>query len=128
MVPVREGGAAYNSTFPFLLYPIFPFLSSSLGFLWPGTVADRRQGEAETKLLEFSKDKEGFEVFVMRPSSVTPKERGVLKNFAAVLAPMIRVNELSAAMLDIAIHGGGGKQTFENGDLVSRGREASSRK
>jgi hypothetical protein len=35
---------------------------------------------------------------------------------------MIRVNELAAAMIDVAVNGGGSK-TWENRDLVSRGRE-----
>jgi len=58
----------------------------------------------------------------MRPSGVTPKERGVLKSVVAGLVPLIRVNELAAAMLDVAINGAG-KQTWENRDLVERGRE-----
>jgi hypothetical protein len=75
-------------------------------------------------LEEFGKDKEkeGFEVIITRPSGVTPKERGVLKNIAASVVPMIKVDELAAAMVDIALNGGE-KGTWENRDLVERGRE-----
>lgn len=61
-------------------------------------------------------------MFIMRPSGVTPKERGVIKSIAASVAPLIRVNELAAAMVDVAVNGGG-KQTWENRDLVVKGRE-----
>ncbi|KAE9382008.1 hypothetical protein N431DRAFT_491273 [Stipitochalara longipes BDJ] len=88
-----------------------------------GKEARRIGGEAETKLLEFGEKSDGFDVYIARPSGVTPKERGVLKSVAAGLVPMIRVNELAAAMLDIAVNGAQ-KQTLENRDLVSRGREA----
>ena len=41
---------------------------------------------------------------------------------AAAIVPLIRVNELAAAMLDLAVHGAE-KRTLENGELVARGRE-----
>jgi hypothetical protein len=53
---------------------------------------------------------------------VTPKERGVLKSIAASVVPMIRVDELAAAMVDIALNGGE-KGLLENCDLVEKGRE-----
>jgi hypothetical protein len=85
---------------------------------------DEIEGETETKLLEFRKDKqkEGFEVFITRPSGVTPKDRGVLKSIAAAIVPMIKVDELAAAMLDIAVNGSD-QQTLENHDLVVKGRK-----
>jgi hypothetical protein len=57
----------------------------------------------------------------MRPSSVTGKERGI-KNFVTGLLPMIRVDELAAALVDTVVNGGR-MQTFENRDLVATGRE-----
>ncbi len=57
----------------------------------------------------------------MRPSGVIGKERGI-KTFVAGFLPMIQVDELAAAMVDTAINGGK-MQTFENGDLVARGKE-----
>ncbi len=57
----------------------------------------------------------------MRPSGVTGKERGI-KNFVTGFLPMIRVDELAAAMVDTAVNGSK-MQTFENGDLVARGTE-----
>jgi hypothetical protein len=56
-------------------------------------------------LIEFGKSNKGLDVFIMRPSGVTPKDRSVLKSIAASVAPMIRVNELAASMLDVAVHG-----------------------
>jgi hypothetical protein len=52
---------------------------------------------------------------------VTGKERGI-KSFVAGLLPMIRVDELAAALVDTVVNGGR-MQTFENRDLVARGRE-----
>jgi len=48
----------------------------------------------------------------MRPSGVTAKDRSLLNSLSATFAPMIRVNELAAAMIDVAV----------NGDGVRRGR------
>ena len=73
-------------------------------------------------MIEFGKSNKGLDVFIMRPSGVTPKDRSVLKSIAASVAPMIRVNELAASMLDVAVHGAE-KQTWENGDLVTKGKE-----
>ena len=53
---------------------------------------------------------------------MTPKERGVLKSIAASVVPMIRVDELAAAMVDIAVNAGE-KGMWENRDLVEKGRE-----
>lgn len=72
------------------------------------------------KLLELGEGK-GLDVYVMRPSGVTPKE-GAMAKIAGFL-PMIRVDELAAAAVDIAMHGSE-MRTLENGDLVKRGREA----
>jgi hypothetical protein len=58
----------------------------------------------------------------MRPSGVTPKDRSLLKSVSATFAPMIRVNELAAAMVDVAVNGDR-KRLWENRDLVSRGQE-----
>lgn len=82
----------------------------------------RLGGEAETKLEEFGKGHEGLDVYIMRPSGVTAKDRSLLNSLSATFAPMIRVNELAAAMIDVAVNGGGSK-TWDNRDLVSRGRE-----
>jgi hypothetical protein len=57
----------------------------------------------------------------MRPSGVTGKERGI-KSFVTGFLPMIRVDELAAAMVNTIVNGGR-MQTFENRDLVARGRE-----
>ncbi|PMD32827.1 hypothetical protein L207DRAFT_439990 [Hyaloscypha variabilis F] len=101
ILAVREGKPIY-----------FPFAKE----------ARRIAGETETKLLEFGEQNQGVEVYIARPSGVTPKERGVVKSVAAAIVPLIRVNELAAAMLDLAVHGAE-KRTLENGELVARGRE-----
>jgi hypothetical protein len=57
----------------------------------------------------------------MKPSGVTGKEKGI-KSFVVGFLPMIRVDELAAVLVDTAVNGGK-MPTFENGDLVKRGRE-----
>lgn len=46
----------------------------------------------------------------------------MLKSIAASVVPMIRVDELAAAMVDIAVNAGE-KGMWENRDLVEKGRE-----
>lgn len=88
------------------------------------------QGELETRLLAFSRPQleprpqapnpSNFSAFVVRPGLVLAKPPGILNSIMGLSkAYTIRVDDLAAAMADIAIEGKGDR-IVENGGLRAR--------
>ena len=76
----------------------------------------------ETKVLELPAE-ENFEAYIVKPSAVLKRDAWVLGMVAAVVpVPSIRVDELGAAMVNLATVGDE-KRVWDNADLVTRGRE-----
>ncbi|KAH9205111.1 hypothetical protein DL95DRAFT_397944 [Leptodontidium sp. 2 PMI_412] len=81
-------------------------------------------GLAETNLITFAQSNPGFESFIARPAFVLSKSKSKLglQNLLMGFLPSVRVDALAAVLIDTVLHGGT-MQTFENRDLVRRGRE-----
>lgn len=84
-------------------------------------VLTHSQGLAELNLVEFAKKTPGFESYIARPASVQPKNNGAIMSAVMSLLPSVRVDQLAATLIDLAVHGGD-RQTWENGQLAMRGR------
>jgi len=72
-------------------------------------------------LLELAEQNRDFEAVVIKCGYVVKKESAVPEVLVGVSRNGIRVDELSAAMVEIAVTGGGSK-TFENSELRSMGK------
>jgi hypothetical protein len=83
------------------------------------------QGEAENQLIDLERENPTtFAAFLAQVGSVVPKNNKALLVVAMLtqpLNPYIMVDELAAAIIDIAVNGGEG-QTLANADLVARGK------
>ncbi|EPE26253.1 NAD(P)-binding Rossmann-fold containing protein [Glarea lozoyensis ATCC 20868] len=91
--------------------------------LW--IMSDMRKigGEAETKLIEYAKEADAFETFILRPGGIRPKEGKMLPD-CIVGSFNVRVDEVAATLIDCAVRGDeGGRDTLENADIARRGRE-----
>jgi len=89
-------------------------------FLFPE--ARKVAGGVEAKLLDFAQSHpSNFQSYIMRPAGVLTKDTSV-KNYLMGFVPSVRVDELAATMLDVAINGSK-METWENRDLAKRGRE-----
>jgi len=90
--------------------------------LWFGQEGRRLRGQIENELLELqNQHSDGFATFVVRPGMVLSKERTVM-NAVASMGPSIKVDELAAAILNIALTGDGA-QIVENDVLGREGRQ-----
>ncbi len=82
------------------------------------------QGDVENKLIDFEeKHPYTFETIITKPGAVLGKGNPVPQMLYGV-AKAIKVDTLAAAMIDLAISGGKGKQTMENADLEERAKAA----
>jgi len=79
------------------------------------------QGLAETKLLELAENNRDFEAVIIKCGYVLKKESAVPEVLVGVSRNAIRVDELAAAMVEIAVMGSGSK-TFGNSELRSIGK------
>jgi hypothetical protein len=83
------------------------------------------KGEAENQLMQLEReDPDTFAAFLAQAGSVIPKNSQALLVVAGLtkpLYPYVMVDELAAAMIDVALNGGE-TQTLTNADLVFRGR------
>lgn len=94
--------------------------SSGLYADWPSNP----QGDVENKLIDFEeKHPYTFETIITKPGTVLGKGNPVPQMLYGV-AKAIKVDTLAAAMIDLAISGGKGKQTMENADLEERAKAA----
>ncbi|KAI9048273.1 hypothetical protein LZ554_008068 [Drepanopeziza brunnea f. sp. 'monogermtubi'] len=78
-------------------------------------------GQAELNLLEITES--SLDAFIARPGVVLPKDASIGSLVKRSLLPSVRVDELAAALLDVAVRKGS-QQILENRDLVQKGREA----
>ncbi|MCJ1399428.1 hypothetical protein MMC11_002630 [Xylographa trunciseda] len=89
--------------------------------LWIGQEGRRVRGQIENELVELAKQhSDSLATFVVRPWMVLSKERTVMSAVASV-GPSIRVDELAAAILNIALSGEG-MQIMDNDVLAREGR------
>ena len=100
--------------------------SKTLWFLGEGR---KVRGTVETELLELGggggddHDERRLETYVVRPAYVQAKGTGpVVRAVVGAVVPRVGVEELAAASIGIAVHGGE-RRILENEDLVRRGRE-----
>jgi hypothetical protein len=84
----------------------------------------------ETKLLEFeSQNADIFKAYLPRPGSVIPRNSMFMTVLGAVTRPIypdLKVEELAAAMIGIAVNGGyegEGENTILHEELQTKGRE-----
>jgi len=80
-------------------------------------------GQAEINLLQLAKERpDEFEAYIMRPAFVLGKERTLGNAVKAALGYTVSVDELASVLLDVA-EKGAEKDTWENAELRTRGRE-----
>ncbi|KAH8647602.1 hypothetical protein BGZ60DRAFT_391177 [Tricladium varicosporioides] len=90
--------------------------------IWLYPEARKLGGEAETTLLDFAKQNEkSFEAYIARPAGVRAKD-GMNLDCVVGTSYSIKVDELAASLID-AVVTGNEKRTWENKDLVTKGRE-----
>lgn len=82
--------------------------------------ANTSQGLAELNLVNFAKKNPGFESYIARPASVQPKHNGAIMSAVMSLLPSVKVDQLAATLVDLAVNGSD-RQTWENGQLATRG-------
>ena len=89
------------------------------------------QGEVENQLLELGKQPDAPATYITRPGLVQRPDVGVVMGTLARfggLMPSVRVDQLAAAMIGIAIGGAGDRQIWDNAELVEKGTELLSSK
>lgn len=85
------------------------------------------QGMTETKLFAFAEDRQlnqrPWEAYVVKPAWVNSKQKGAV--FASIFGNrwMIRVDQLGAAMIDIALHGHSERRLLHPA-VVAKGKAA----
>ncbi|MCJ1281721.1 hypothetical protein MMC26_001043 [Xylographa opegraphella] len=90
--------------------------------LWFAQEGRRMRGQIEKALVELQKQhNDSITTFIVRPWMVLSKERTAMSAIASV-GPSIRVDELAAAAVNIALTGGD-SQIVDNGVLVKQGRQ-----
>jgi hypothetical protein len=84
-----------------------------------------RQGTAETEMIAFAEKTEIhnglWSTFIVKPSMVLRKQNSILPWFSCCAMGFVRVDELAAAMIDIA-RNGSEEQVAQNPEIVMRGR------
>jgi hypothetical protein len=80
-----------------------------------------KQGLAETKLLELAEKSGNFETVVIKCGYVLKKDNVVPELFVGFSKQAIRVDELAAAMVELAVMGSGSK-TIRNAELRGLGK------
>lgn len=63
-----------------------------------------------------------FEPAIVRPGGVLPKSPSVFQQASGMLFPNVRVDELAATMIDLALNSKSG-ELLENAELKSRGAQ-----
>lgn len=84
------------------------------------------QGLAQAKFLEFGKQKQkqNVETYVVKPAVVLAKDASALLGslFRIFSVPAVRVDQLAAVMVDLAVNGGS-EQLVSNRVIIESGRE-----
>ncbi|KAJ5227341.1 uncharacterized protein N7469_007347 [Penicillium citrinum] len=77
----------------------------------------RIRGQVESEILKFANENAGFESYIVKPGLIF--SRGVpLPSFVSNIATSIKVDNLAAKMLDLALKGGE-KKVWENSEVNS---------
>ncbi|MCJ1240724.1 hypothetical protein MMC14_008728 [Varicellaria rhodocarpa] len=92
--------------------------------LWFYVNGRRVRGAAEARVLESAEDgsQNGFTVHVVKPGGVLPKNQTFLQRYIFGDSLSIRINELGATMVDLAVHGNEQK-VFHNQEIIKHGRK-----
>ncbi|KAF7510887.1 hypothetical protein GJ744_005717 [Endocarpon pusillum] len=92
--------------------------------LWFYVTGRRVRGAAEAKVLESAEDgsQSGFTVYVVKPGAVLPKDGALLQRCLLGDSLSIRINELGATMVDLAVQGNEQK-VFHNQEIIKHGRK-----
>lgn len=83
--------------------------------------ADFSQGLAQTNFLEFGKQNQNVQTYVVRPAAVLAKDGSALLRCLLWMAS-VKTDELAAVMVDLAVNGGS-EQVVGHKVTVERGRE-----
>ncbi|KAJ6559855.1 hypothetical protein B0H19DRAFT_1027617 [Mycena capillaripes] len=82
----------------------------------------RVKGKAETELLSFGANTEGWETYIARPAMVLRTKGDALKRLGGFVTGTVRVDALAAAMIDVVCCGNeNGERVIENTEIVERG-------
>ncbi len=93
-------------------------------FLWFYTNGRRVRGAAEARVLGSTEDgSQGeFSVYLVKPGAVLPKDGAFLQRCILGDSLSIRINELGATMVDLAVQGNEQK-VFHNQEIIKYGRK-----
>jgi hypothetical protein len=82
------------------------------------------QGLAQSKFLEFGKQNQNVETYVVKPAGVLAKDASALLGslLRTFSVPAVRVDKLAAVMVDLAVNGGS-EQVVLNKVIVESERE-----
>ncbi|MCJ1328217.1 hypothetical protein MMC10_004893 [Thelotrema lepadinum] len=96
--------------------------------LWYFTNGRRVRGAAEAKVQECAEDgsESRFTVYVVKPGAIMSKNRGFLEKCILGESLSVGMNELTATMVDLAVHGNE-KKVFLNQDIIKHGKELQER-
>ncbi|KAI9851533.1 MAG: hypothetical protein M1824_002612 [Vezdaea acicularis] len=115
-------------------------LDQNKRLLW-GDQIRKVKGRVEAPIFEMSntKDKDGergFSAYSLRPGGILSGRPGVWERVMGGLLPSVGVEEVAACLVDVALHGNGGREEreggvesgfrgriLENGELARRGKE-----
>lgn len=92
--------------------------------LWFYANGRRVRGAAEARVLESAEDgsQSGFTVYVVKPGAVLPKDGATFQKCILGDSLSIRINELAATMVDLAVQGNEQK-VFHNQEIIKYGRK-----
>ena len=92
--------------------------------LWFYANGRRVRGAAEAKVLESTEESlpNGFGVYVVKPRAVLSKGRAIVQKCILGDSLSIRVNELGAVMVDLAVEGNE-RKVFHNNEIIDYARK-----
>ncbi|KIW56501.1 hypothetical protein PV05_05160 [Exophiala xenobiotica] len=92
--------------------------------LWFFAHGRRVRGATEARVLESAADgsHSGFTVYVVKPGGVVPKDKGILQRCVFGDSISVRIDELGATMIDLAVRGSEQK-VFQNQDIIKHARK-----
>lgn len=89
--------------------------------LWFFANGRRVRGAMETRILETAEDADGFSVYLLKPGGVLPRNGGILQKYVFGDSLSIRIDELAATMVDLAVRGND-QRIFSNQGVIKYAR------
>ncbi|KAK5213213.1 hypothetical protein LTR47_001263 [Exophiala xenobiotica] len=92
--------------------------------LWFFANGRRVRGAVEARVLEAAEDgsQNGFEVYLVKPGGVVPKDKAFFQRYIFGDSLSINIDELGATMVDLAVRGSEQK-VFQNQDIIKHARK-----